>query len=478
MQLNDYLRVLRKFWISVVAVTIAGLSLAAIYSLLVTPTYTANTSLFVTVQNASSASDLNNGSSYAERQVKSFAQVAETPLVLQPVIDKLGLGVTPEQLTKSITVSVPTNTSLLDVAVVDKDPNRAAAVAGGIADSLVKAVVTVAPKDQNGHAAVDVTIVTPAAVPTSWTSPKVAQNLLLGLLVGLLLGVGQALGRHALDTKVRNAEDVAAITDVPVIGTVAWDADAANNPLIALTDRNSLRAEEYRRLRTNLQFLRVDDKPRVIAFSSSVAAEGKTITVTNVALALAAAGKRVLLLDADLRRPRVAHRLGLEGAAGLTTVLVGGATLADVIQPMQGLDVLASGPVPPNPSELLGSDAMRSLLREVGSRYDYVLVDAAPLVAVADTAVLSSLISGVIVIVGSGQVDAAELEDALQAVGAAEGHVLGLVVNKLRVEDAGARRNHHYYREAYADSTPPKHTEDPARETLINARPREGCFGG
>lgn len=453
MELSDYFRVLRTFWVSTTALAMLGVAAAALFSLVTIPTYTSSTSLFVTVQNANSAGELASGSTYAERQVKSFAEVAETPIVLQPVINRLRLGTTPGELATNVTVSVPTNTSILEVAVEDTDPARAAATASGIAQSLIGVVAEISPKDAKGQSTIEVTVVKPAAIPTSWTSPKVAQNLVLGLLVGLMLGVGQALLRHVLDTKVRNAEDIAHLTDAPIVGTVVFDPDARGHGLAVVDAPNSLRAEDFRRLRTNLQFLGVGGRGRSLAISSSLEGEGKTSTILNLAFSLAATGRRVLLVDADLRRPRVAERLGLEGAVGLTTILIGRATLDDVVQPVEGgVDVLAAGQVPPNPSELLGSDAMRGLVIQAMKRYDHVLFDSAPLVPVTDTAALSRIIGGVIVVVGSGDVDAAQFEEAIGSIQRAEGTVFGVVLNKLRPEDAGHRKAVYYQREVYGDA--------------------------
>lgn len=454
MGLTDYLHVLRKFWISITAVTLLGLAGGAAASLMATPTYTSSASVYLTVQSGDSPAELSQGATYTERQVKSFAQIAEAPVVLQPVIDTLGLGISPAALGSRLTVTVPTNTSILTLSVVDTDPQRATATAKAIGEELVRAVSALSPKDATGKASVEANVIAPATVPSSWTTPKVAQNLALGLLVGLLLGVGMALLRTVLDTRVRNADDIARITDVPVVATVAFDGDSKKHPLALITDPNSLRSEEFRRLRTNLQFLTAGPLGGSIAFSSSLAGEGKTTTVLNLAVALSQAGKRVLLIDADLRRPRVAPRLNLEGAVGLTTILSGRADLDDVIQPVHGLDVLTAGQVPPNPSELLGSEAMKALVVQGLERYDYVLLDTAPLDPVADTAVLSSNIGGVIIVASSGSVDAIQLEDSIASVEAVEGRVLGIVLNKLKAADAGTRRSSYHYREAYGDAMP------------------------
>jgi capsular exopolysaccharide synthesis family protein len=221
-------------------------------------------------------------------------------------------------------------------------------------------------------------------------------------------------------------------------------------------DPHGQRAESIRRLRTNLQFVDVDSGPRSILVTSSVPSEGKTTTVVNLAVALADAGSRVLLVDADLRRPSVAPVMGLEGSAGLTSILIGQASLGDVVQPWRNgrLDVLASGPVPPNPSELLGSAAMASLLADLTATYDVVLLDSPPLLPVTDAAILSRRAGGTLVVVGTDRIHKAELHDALGALEAVDAHVLGLVLNKV------AQREFSAYASSYAYSYSPTPTSD------------------
>lgn len=456
MELAEYLYVLRKFWVSLVAVTLLGIAAGAAYVLLATPLYTSATSMFFTVQTAGTIGEAATGSSFAERQVTSFAEVAKTPIVLQPVIDELGLETTPGGLAQQLVVSIPRSTSIIDLKVTDERPELAAAIATGITESLIRTVDQIAPRDRlTTRPLVEAHVIKPAMVPTGWSSPSVFRSLLLGLLLGVLAGFGLALLRHLLDRKVRNSEDVAAVTDIAVVGTIGIDDVAGAHPLAIVNDPQSARAEDYRRLRTNLRFLAVgtavpgvNKKAQVLAVSSSVAGEGKTTTTMNLALALAAAGMKVLLVDADLRRPMVAKLLKLEGAVGLTTVLIGGARLLEVVQPViEGLDVLPSGRIPPNPSEMLGSAAMHELLERASANYDYILVDTAPLVSVADTAGLASAVDGVVIVAGSGMVDRDQLAAAIRVVQAAEGHVAGIVLNKLKGADVSYRS--HYYTRRY-----------------------------
>lgn len=450
MELRDYLTVMRRYWRSITAVAVLGVVVAGVTSFLMTPTYTSTTSLVLTTQSGDSASELAQGTSYTERQVKTFAEVAAAPYVLQPVIDDLGLELTTDGLAERLDVTIPVDTAVLTLAVTDTSAERAAAIAAAIAQRMEAAVADLAPRKTARRAGVTATIISPAEVPTSQATPQVSRNLVLGLLLGVVLGSGQAFVRSLLDTQIRTTDDVARVTELPVVGTISLDPAMDQRALAVITDPLSTRAEEVRRLRTNLQFLglpqRADDATcPALVFTSSVAGEGKTATTVNTALSMAAAGKRVLLIDADLRRPKVAELLNLEGSAGLTTVLIGRAEAKDVIQSAHGVDVLASGDVPPNPSEMLGSEPMRRLLDDLRPEYDYVLLDAAPLVPVTDAAALSSFVTGVIMLVGSRDVRAAELHAALESIHSAEGQTLGLVLNKLQTVDAGQRRSGDYY---------------------------------
>lgn len=456
MELRDYVAVLRKYWVSIVCVTLLGIATAAVVTLVTPPTYTARGAVFLAVRGGDTASELAQGASYATNQVRSYAQVATTPTVLQPVIAKLGLDTTPAMLADSVTVSIPTNTALIEIAVIDRNPELSARIAQATSEQLVATVEQLAPADANDKRAVVATIVTPAMVPLEKTTPRPALNLAVGLLSGLLLGFGQAVLRNTLDRSIRTEDDVARATDHSVIAKVPFDSDAAEHPLVMFTDPHSLRAEAYRKLRTNLQFLEVAKGTESNSFvvTSSIAGEGKSTTSINLASTLAESGKRVLLIDADLRRSTVAKYLNIEGSVGLTTVLIGRATLDDVVQPIGngGFHVVAAGEIPPNPAELLASDAMKRLLVEATGLYDTVVLDAAPLLPVTDAAILSTMTGGALIVAGSGVVTVPELEDSVATLDQVNGTTLGIVLNKAKVGNSDGYY-YHYKHESGAKGT-------------------------
>jgi capsular exopolysaccharide synthesis family protein len=245
--------------------------------------------------------------------------------------------------------------------------------------------------------------------------------------------LGFAVLRETLDTRIRNEHDVESVTDVSILGGIVFDPKAAERPLIVHVDPRSPRAESFRSLRTNLQFLDVGRADRSFVVTSAVPSEGKSTTAANLAIALADSGASVLLIDADLRRPKMAQYMGIEGGAGLTDVLIGRAEVADVIQPWgrAKLFVLPAGRIPPNPSELLGSARMMHFIGEFNKNYDVVIYDTPPLLPVTDAAILAKSVGGALVVVSAGRTHKNQLRGAIAALANVEASISGLVLTML-----------------------------------------------
>lgn len=440
MNLADNLAALRAHWVSIVAVAMATVLAAAGISAVLPRTYTASASVFLTVPSGTAGERGTEGSGYLDSEVKSFAQVVTKPVVLDPVIAQLSLPTDASRLAEQVGVNVPAGTAIIEISVDGADPELTTRITEAIGSQLIAAVDELAPRGTDGSTTVKATIIAAPVVPTVPTSPRVAVNLALGGLLGVVLGLVQAVVRRRLDATIIEQSDLAEVTDRSVIGVIGFDADAAEHPLVFTGDAPSPRAEAYRRLRTTLQFLSIQSRNRAIVVTSAVAGEGKTTSAINLAFALADAGERVLLIDADLRRPRVADYLNVEGAAGLTTVLSGRARLADLVQPAsQYLDVLPAGPVPPNPPDLLESEDLDALLSMALSRYGYVVIDCPAVLGTPDATLLAQRAGGTVLVVGSRGVRKPELASALAALESVHPHLLGLVVNKQRSEPDGSR---------------------------------------
>jgi len=457
-ELKDYIRVIRKRWQIIVAVMLVVVAGAALATALSPKVYEATTRLFVSTSGSSDSNALLSGSNFTQQRVKSYADVITTPNVLDPVIQTLQLNTTAAKLGDQITATVPLDTVLIEVAVTNTDPRVAAEVADAVGKQFTKTVADLESVTKGQPSPVKVTVVSAPTVPTAPISPKPARNLALGVVLGLLLGLGLALLRDLLDTTVKNEKDCAEVTDATVVGSIAFDPGAAKTPLLVQADPHSPRAEAFRTLRTNLQFVDAANHPRSIVFTSSVPAEGKTTTTANLAITMAASGARVCVVEGDLRRPRLLEYMGMDGSIGLTNVLIGQAELGDVLQQFasSSVYVLGAGAIPPNPSELLGSAAMIETLRELETRFDVVIIDTPPLLPVTDAAVLSTIAGGTVVVVGAGRVDRDHLAKSLQSLEAVKGRVLGLVLNMIPTKGTDG----YYYYEGYAPESPRQHAKE------------------
>jgi len=453
MELSDYIRILRKNWLMIVIVTLVAIGAAAAYSLTRTPQYESSSTIAVSTQTGGTVSDVQQGSNFAQTRINTYVGLVNKPIVLNPVIAQLGLGVTAESLSQAVTASAALNTTLITITVTDPDPVAAAEKANAIAASLSAVVPAIEPEVGEGGSPIRLTRVSDAQPALSPSSPNVPLNLALGALVGLALGVGIAVLRSVLDTRVRSQRDVAQVTDTPLIGAIAFDAKAKERPLIVHADPLSPRAESFRALRTNLQFLDMGGRSSFVV-TSSVPSEGKSTTTINLAIALADAGKKVALIDTDLRKPKAAEYLGIEGGVGLTDVLIGRVRLGDVMLPWGGrsLYVLPAGKIPPNPSELLGSPQMHTLLEVLERDFDVVLCDAPPLLPVTDAAILAKSTSGAILAVAAGRTTRHQLTaavDALQTVGA---KVAGIVMTMVPTRGPDAYYSQYGYGYGYGYS--------------------------
>lgn len=445
---------MRRNWILLVASVLIGLLAAGGASILVKPTYTSSTQLFVAIQGSGSVTELQQGNTFSQARVQSYVKTVTAPVILQPAIDSLGLDETPDELAGRVRAKSEPNTVLIDIEVDDTSPVQAAAIAQAVANSLVRGLEDLERPKAGGTSPVSLSIITPATAPSVPSAPNTRLNILLGLFAGLILGVGIAVLRTALDHRIRGEADFRKVSDTPVLGTIAFDQDAMKKPLLTQALAQSPRAESFRQLRTNLQFANIAGQAKTVLMTSSLPGEGKSTTATNLALALAQAGQTVCLIDADLRRPMVSEYLGLERNAGLTTALVGQADVMDLLQPWgtDKLYVLASGQIPPNPSELLGSAQMNRLIHRLEESFDAIVIDAPPLLPVTDATVLAQHVGGVVLVVGAQKVKKHDIEKALSTLDLVKATILGAVLNRLPIKGADAYSYAYYSSEVLPKS--------------------------
>ena len=487
MELHDLVRVLRRRWRILAAATLLGTLAAVAVTALQTPVYRADTQVFVSLRDGAGATTSNayQGNLFSQERVKSYAKIADSPAVTAPVLARLGLTLSNKALAGKITATAPPDTVLVDITVSDPSPVRAQELANAVAGQFAKVVADLERPTAGQVSPVSVTVVRPAELPTAQVSPRVPVNIALGLLVGLALGIGIGVLREALDTTLKTVEDLQALTGSSPLGMIGFDARAQNAPLVSQLTGRAGRGEAFRTLRTNLRYVDVDHPPQVVVVTSSVAGEGKSTTACNLAIALAGVGIEVVLVEGDLRRPRIADYMGLEGAVGLTDVLVGRTTLDQVLQPWGSsrLSVLASGALPPNPSELLSSVQMTELIAALRDRAEVVIVDAPPLLPVTDAAVVARECDGAMIVVRHGKTTREQLGRSLDALNSVGARVLGSVFNMVPANGPGGYGAYGYYQGEYSTRTDrPKlvtfegeaKTQDPGPERNHRSRSRVG----
>lgn len=448
--LRTYAQVLKRRWRAIPACILICLGAAVALTALTPKTFQSTAQFFVSAADTSTTAELAQGGVFTQARVKSYTQLITTPKVLGPVAQRANVKGGFSTVEPMVKATVAPDTVIINTSVTSTSPSQARAVATALADTFPK---TVDELERTGsrESPVKVTVVQQPSKATL-AGPSWPTNVALGLLLGTLAGIALALLVDRFDTRIRTKHDVDDLADVaPVLGSIPFDKDAPKHPIALATSAYSGRSEAIRSLRTNLQFIDAANHPRVIVLTSSVAGEGKTTTTANLAYALADAGASVCLVEADLRRPRLLRYLGMEGGVGLTDVLIGRAELKDVAQRVGSLRLMAigAGATPPNPSELLGSQGMKDVLAELRGRFDYVIVDAPPLLPVTDSAVLSALTDGAVLVVGSGIAKQDQLDAALDSLEQAGGKALGLVLNRVPRKGSGNYYDYSYeYRES------------------------------
>ncbi|MGY1664593.1 polysaccharide biosynthesis tyrosine autokinase [Geodermatophilus sp. SYSU D00696] len=430
MDLRQVLAAVRAAWWLPVIGLVVGAAAALGASLLQTPLYTSYTQLFVSTTDSRSTSDVFQGGQFSQQRVGSYAELLTGEELAARVVERLGVEDTPTEMSDRITATAVADTVLIDVAVEDPSPAQARDIAEAVGAEFPGLVAELETPDDGAASPVRVTVTDRPEVAESPTSPKTWRDTVLGALVGLLIGVALALLRTRLDRSVKDTEQAAELVGAPVIGVVFRD-ETLNKRHVFDRQSTNRTAEDYRQLRTNLRFLKVDEPPKVIMVSSALPAEGKTTAVVNLALALTDAGHSVTIVEADLRRPKVTEYLGLVGDVGLTNVLAGSADLDDVIQQYgeEPLSVVAAGPTPPNPGELLASSQMAALVDKLRGKSEYVLFDAPPLLPVADSSGLAVHMDGVLLSVRHGTTRKEQVQQAAAALDRVRATKLGVILN-------------------------------------------------
>jgi capsular exopolysaccharide synthesis family protein len=434
---RSVLGLLRRRWHALAICLLAGLLGAGVITSRAEPQYRSSARLFVNIPRAATVSEQVQGVQVTVQLLQSYAQIATSRSAAQEMARALGRPA--GEIEGRVSATPQPETLLIDVSAVDGNPQRAADLANAASQVLIDEIAEL----ERGKAAPVTAQVIDTAVPSGAPfAPRPRVNYALGGILGLIVGVLLALALDALDRSIKTPTQITECFRTPLLAVTPRSREIREKPVP--DDALSPVSEAFRTLRTAVRFVNPDDPLRTILVTSSVSGEGKTTTAINLAAALAQAGETVVLVDADLRRARLGEVLGLEAGVGLTGVITRRVELADALQSWHGVQVLTSGVLPPNPSEMLGSEAMAKLIDRLRELADVVVFDAPPVLPVTDSVVLATQCDGVVLVGRHGQTQkaqAAESRRRLEAVGA---NVIGAVLNAVPTSAA-----HGYYEEYY-----------------------------
>lgn len=445
MELRDYFRVIRSGWPLVATFVLLGVALSAWLTLATPNEYQASVEIFVATSSSSDPSQLQAGNVFTQDRVQSYTRIATGPSVTGAVVDRLKLNMTSQELSNEITADAPSNTVIIDLHVTDHIPGRAATLADAVAAEFDKVVQKIEQPGADGNPVVKLTVIHPATVPGSPVKPRPINNIGLGLGIGLFLGVATVLVRDVLDNTVRRPQDIEEF-GLTVLGDVPFDKNTSKLPNAFRDDPHGSRADAYRQIRTNMQFADVNGPPRIIAVTSAVPGEGRSTTAINLAAALAEGGNRVCLIEADLRHPSLAKSFGIASGVGLTSVLTHDASVESALQDVDSnFVVLTSGPVPPNPSELLITDHARKVIADIAAMVDFTVIDTAPLLRVTDGVEVAALADATLVVHHAGKTTREQAALSVGALNKVGKRAVGVVLN-MGQRSRGVPRNYHYLR--------------------------------
>ena len=405
MDLKDFYRLVLRNLPMVLISVILGVAISAGVTYSMTPIYQAKIQLFVsTPSSALDVSALVQGSSFSQQRVKSYAQIVNGPETLRPVISKLSLPYSYEKLSKNVSATAPLDTVLISVTVSDPSAYTSARIANAIGQQFAVTANNLEISGSTDSSAIKVSMVKSASIPKSPSSPKTALNLLLGLILGFGLGVGLSILRTIFDNTIKNEDD---LDGTAVLAAIAFDQSSIDKPLITQISRYAPRTESFRQFRTNLQYIRAENPPKVIAITSAVPGEGKTSTSLNLAISFATSGMKTLLIEGDMRRPKIREYMGETGKPNGLSEILSGKVQGDIASRVEQasfnfadheLTIISSGATPPNPAELLDSETFRQLVEYAKNEFDFVVIDCPPSLLVADAAIIAARTDGAVIV--------------------------------------------------------------------------------
>ena len=466
MTILEFFRTTRaNLWLLIIGI-IVGAAAGFGYASLQPKVYAASSSGYVTVGESGTV-DVLSGSTAAKERARSYAAIVSSEAVAQKIKQNTPeLSLSTGQIRSSLTATAGDNAALITVSAQASSPKNAQLLANsalqatadyikeieqnpGNAQALVNGDSNAAATPPANSNTVRVIPLNNASVNPPLVSPNYQQNTLIGAVIGLVVVYTAIFLRRALDQRIRTRDDATKATGASILGVLPVSEDLNEENIVNGDTDDHIAQESIRQLRTNLRFVNVDTPPRSFIVTSAVPGEGKSTVSLSLARSLADAGSPVILIDADLRRPTVAKKLKLDAKVGLTQVLAGQVEIANAVHQLgdSNLFVLPAGRIPPNPSELLGSDKMRQLIKELSEEF-IVVVDVPPLLPVTDASLLSHSVDGVILVGSIGRSHREQMTEAASTLKKVNANLFGMVLNRAPRKGLG----NSYYGFGYAST--------------------------
>lgn len=377
-----------------------------------------------------------------QKLVHTYGELVKSRAVSDKVIENLRLGIPYEEFQDKVQVNLVNDTEIIKIQARDPDNKLAAKIANEVSEEFME-TVKVKMKVEN------VQVIDKAPIPYDPVSPRKFLNMSIGAVLGFMVGVFLTFLFEYLDNTVKTPEDIENNLKLSVLGTIP-NIDSRSKETIVNNNPKSPISEAFRTMRTNIKFTNIDKEVKTIAVTSSLPSEGKSTIVSNLAISLTQDGQKVLVIDTDLRKPKVDKMFRIPNTNGLTNILMRTSSLEGIIYEhpdIEDLSIITSGPIPPNPSELLGSRRMKEFIKLIKTEYDVIIFDTPPIGLVTDAAIISTIVDGIVLVIEAGKTEIAQLELSKELLEKVNANIMGTVLNKLPIKDGkyGSYQYTQYY---------------------------------
>lgn len=440
----------QRWWIILLSVFVVGALTAWISFYVFKPVYEGTTKILIQTQTASNQI-IYNDLLTNQKLVKTYSEIIKSNRVSEEVIHRLNLSITPEELLKKVTTKSNEESLITSITVQDYSPQGAVDIANAYAQAFYEIVNSVMQVDNVSM--LDIAKLPPDPQPVF---PKPFVNISISIFLTLVICIILILLYESIDKRIKSEEDLLRELELPVLGSISHLGKIGNwrgskmernrrlndskrgqmKQLVCIDEPNSIEAEAFRRLRTNIRYSGVSKELKSLIITSAYSGEGKSTTIANLAIVMIQAGKKVLLIDADLRKPTIHHFFRIRNNIGLTNILIKQLEVQEVIQEVEGigLHVISTGPLPPNPAELLGSHEMIELLEYGTHQYDLVLIDVPPILSLSDGQVIARHIEGALLVVRSNKVPKDNVKKAKQLLEHVGANIIGTIINDVKIK--------------------------------------------